>query len=243
MASRPTLGRERRLLTEGARVVVGVDEVGRGALAGPVAVGAVAITASTARRAPVGIRDSKDLTAAVRNRLAVQIVQWCAASAVGMASAAEIDAWGLTAALRRAALRALCALNGLPGLDVVLLDGTHNYLATGPTAGADISAGAGATTGPGAPLGTDPGGSGLGGSIGRIETEAQADSKRTTVAAASILAKTQRDALMAQLAVDESRYGWERNKGYAAPDHRAALRRWGPTAQHRLSWQLSADWS
>jgi ribonuclease HII len=225
MVGRPTLGRERQLLAAGARVVVGVDEVGRGALAGPVAVGAVAVTAATVIRAPVGIRDSKDLSPVARGRLAGLIRTWCAAGSVGMASAAEIDAWGLTVALRCAALRALSGLEGLPGIDVVLLDGTHDYLGSDPAI-------------PGMPDALDT----VGGLVlGRIETEAKADAKRTSVAAASILAKTARDSLMVQLAVEESRYGWERNKGYAAPEHRAALRRWGPTAEHRVSWRLPID--
>ena len=216
---RPTLARERQLLSEGARVVVGLDEVGRGALAGPVAVGAVAVTADCVVRAPAGIRDSKELSAGARGELAARIPRWCASSAVGMASAGEIDAWGLTVALRTAALRALAALSRLSGIDVVLLDGGHDYLSHMPAADR-----------------FEPPGSKL--REFTVVTEVKADAKRTSVAAASIVAKVARDALMMDLAGSVGRYGWERNKGYAAPEHRAGIERWGPSEYHRLSWRL-----
>lgn len=117
---------ERELAASGARVVVGIDEVGRGALAGPVCVGAAAWTPECGP-APQGLRDSKKLTPAKRERLEPLVQQWAASYAVGSASNAEIDDVGLSECLRRAALRALGALTVTP--DAVLLDGKHNWLA------------------------------------------------------------------------------------------------------------------
>ncbi|MCB0914430.1 MAG: ribonuclease HII [Actinobacteria bacterium] len=211
---RPTLALERQLLAQGARAVVGLDEVGRGALAGPVAVGAVMVTARCVRRAPAGIRDSKDLTMAARGRLATAIDRWSASSAVGMASPAEVDALGVLVALRLAAGRSLAQLRPTSKIDVILLDGNVDYLSRG------------GESDPSEPA------------VERVITEVKADSKRTSVAAASIVAKVARDDLMRRLAADEDRYGWERNKGYASAEHTAALRRWGPSGQHRLSWRL-----
>ena len=68
-------------------------------------------------------------------------------------------------------------------------------------------------------------------------TVIKADLRCAAVAAASVLAKTQRDALMVDLALEHPGYGWEMNKGYAAPDHYAGLRQLGPCAQHRRSWR------
>lgn len=205
-------------MREGARVVAGVDEVGRGALAGPVAVGAVAIDADTGPP-PVGLRDSKQLSAAARDRLAPQIRSWAAASAVGLAGPEEIDAFGLMAALRLASARALLGC-GLSAVDVVLLDGTYDFIGCDPAVGTRSEM-----------------------RVGRVITGARADNRWSTVAAASIIAKAARDALMVELAgtpvaAQDDPYGWRRNKGYAAPEHRRGLLRWGPSAHHRLSWRL-----
>jgi ribonuclease HII len=106
-------------------VVAGLDEVGRGAWAGPVTVGAV-IVRSGFPAPPDGLTDSKLLSAARRDTLAAELPGWVEAYAIGEASAAEIDAAGLTAALGLASRRALDALPVRP--DVVLLDGTHDYI-------------------------------------------------------------------------------------------------------------------
>ncbi|GAA1981641.1 ribonuclease HII [Kitasatospora viridis] len=119
----PTHSVERSLRRAGASVVVGLDEVGRGAWAGPVTVGA-AVTGM--RKAPEGLTDSKLLTPRRRELLAPVLADWVTASAIGQASAQECDELGMTAALRLAAVRALEALPVVP--DAVILDGKHDYL-------------------------------------------------------------------------------------------------------------------
>ncbi|WP_035846153.1 ribonuclease HII [Kitasatospora azatica] len=119
----PTHSVERSLRRAGATVVVGLDEVGRGAWAGPVTVGA-AVTGL--RRPPEGLTDSKLLTPRRREQLAPILASWVTAYALGEASALECDELGMTAALRLAAIRALEALPVIP--DAVILDGKHNYL-------------------------------------------------------------------------------------------------------------------
>jgi len=115
---------ERALAESGAQCVAGVDEVGRGAWAGPVTV--CAAVCSGFREPPAGLTDSKLLTGSRRTEIAAALVDWVSAYAIGEASAAEIDAAGMTVALRRAAGRALAALPVRP--DVVLLDGAHDYI-------------------------------------------------------------------------------------------------------------------
>lgn len=112
--------------TLGVRTVAGIDEVGRGAWAGPVTVCA-AVTGL--RRAPEGLTDSKLITPKRRTRLAAVLTGWVTSYALGQASPEEIDALGMTAALRLAALRALEGLPEPP--EAVILDGKHNYLAGG----------------------------------------------------------------------------------------------------------------
>jgi ribonuclease HII len=109
--------------TLGVRTVAGVDEVGRGAWAGPVTVCA-AVTGL--RRPPEGLTDSKLITPKRRTRMAAVLVDWVTSHALGHASPEEIDGLGMTAALRLAAGRALEALPERP--DAVILDGKHNYL-------------------------------------------------------------------------------------------------------------------
>ncbi|QKW09615.1 ribonuclease HII [Streptomyces sp. NA04227] len=109
--------------TTGAKVVAGIDEVGRGAWAGPVTVCA-AITGL--RRPPEGLTDSKLLTPKRRDELAVVLGKWVTAHSLGHASHEEIDAMGMTAALRLAATRALDGLPVRP--EAVILDGKHDYL-------------------------------------------------------------------------------------------------------------------
>ncbi|MFJ5215133.1 ribonuclease HII [Streptomyces sp. NPDC088354] len=120
----PTHRVERSLrATLGAKIVAGVDEVGRGAWAGPVTVCA-AVTGL--RRAPEGLTDSKLLTVKRRGELAALLVGWVHCYALGHASPEEIDDLGMTAAQRLAATRALEALPVRP--DAVILDGKHDYL-------------------------------------------------------------------------------------------------------------------
>lgn len=120
----PTHTVERSLrATTGAKIIAGVDEVGRGAWAGPVTVCA-AVTGL--RRPPEGLTDSKLLTPKRRTALAVVLEEWVTSHALGHASPEEIDGMGMTAALRLAASRALEALPVRP--DAVILDGKHDYL-------------------------------------------------------------------------------------------------------------------
>ncbi|WP_405588765.1 ribonuclease HII [Streptomyces sp. NBC_01190] len=109
--------------TLGVRTVAGIDEVGRGAWAGPVTVCA-AITGL--RRPPEGLTDSKLITPIRRTKLAAVLTGWVTSYALGHASPAEIDDFGMTEALRLAASRALEGLPERP--DAVILDGKHNYL-------------------------------------------------------------------------------------------------------------------
>ncbi|MEU6442899.1 ribonuclease HII [Streptomyces sp. NPDC047046] len=120
----PTHSVERSLrATTGAKVVAGIDEVGRGAWAGPVSVCA-AVTGL--RRPPEGLTDSKLLTPKRRAAIVVELEQWVTAHSLGHASPEEIDELGMTAALRLAATRALGGLPVRP--DWVILDGNHDYL-------------------------------------------------------------------------------------------------------------------
>jgi ribonuclease HII len=215
---KPTLRVERALQRDGHRVLAGVDEVGRGALAGPVSVGVVLID-ETCRSAPAGVRDSKLLTPAARQRMVPRIERWALAYAVGHASPAEIDEIGIIAALRLAGLRALSTVPLRP--DLVILDGNYDWL----TAPHDVGLLAFAGDGPGTPP---------------VTTMIKADMKCSSVAAASVLAKVERDMMMVALAGDHTAYGWHDNKGYAAPEHLEALVRVGPCEHHRLSWRLPA---
>lgn len=216
MSSTPTLRHERQLLRSGHRTLACLDEVGRGALCGPVTIGAVLITLDTPT-VPRGVKDSKLVPAPLRETLAPRIRRWAAGWGVGHATSTEIDQWGMTAALRLAGQRALAQLPHLP--DLVLLDGNHDYVSHGVQ---------GDLFGPPTVLEDVP----------PVLTRIKADMTCAGVAAASILAKTERDALLTAWAEEFPAYGWEENKGYSAPRHVAALAEHGPTRHHRLSWSL-----
>lgn len=129
MVSLPTLRVEGRYFADGCAAVGGVDEVGRGAWAGPVSVGVAVVTARCGRRIPRGVRDSKQLTWTERESLFVPLGRSLASWAVGHASNDECDALGMTAAQRLAAHRALEQLDVVP--DVLLLDGKFDFLRDG----------------------------------------------------------------------------------------------------------------
>lgn len=128
----PTLDLERSLAAQGYDLITGFDEVGRGALAGPVMVGCAAIWACdlasldgddsaelsgrTYLGVPDGVADSKMLTEHRREAIFDELRDWCAAYAVGQASNTEIDEWGITYALGVAALRALSQVERELGL-------------------------------------------------------------------------------------------------------------------------------
>lgn len=124
----PTLDHERTFLAPGVSLLAGVDEVGRGALAGPVSVG-IAVVSLADHGLLADVRDSKLLKPEDRERLEPLVREWAVASAVGHASSQEIDEIGIIAALRLAGTRAWFEiLAGGITPDVVLLDGSHNWL-------------------------------------------------------------------------------------------------------------------
>ena len=217
MSNRPSLRFERSLFRDGVTHLACADEVGRGALSGPATVGMVVIAAET-KTAPQGVRDSKLLTPEARMRLAPKVRRWALAHSVGHATPDEIDAFGIIAALRLAGHRALSGLAVDP--DLILLDGNHDYLSP-PEQGALFG-----------------GPDGLREVVPPVVTAIKADMRCAAVAAASILAKTARDALMVELAESHPGYGWHENKGYASPEHIEALRVLGPSVVHRRSWSL-----
>ncbi|HWC22640.1 MAG TPA: ribonuclease HII [Flexivirga sp.] len=214
-SSKPSLRVERSLQREGYRLIAGMDEVGRGALAGPVSVGVVVIDEHT-RTVPQGVKDSKLLSPMARERMVPAVRRWATDYAVGHASAQEIDDVGIMAALRLAGTRALETLRVIP--DLVVLDGNHDWL-------------------------TDPQRDGLlallddASRTPPVTTLIKADMKCSSVAAASVLAKVERDAMLVGFHEDFPQYNWAGNKGYSAPDHLAALEAHGPCALHRRSWR------
>ena len=220
MSVAPTLDYEHRFLSSGARLLAGIDEVGRGAIAGPVTVGIAVVDLS--RPVLLGdVRDSKLLKESDRERLEPLVRSWSVASAVGHASASEIDALGIIAALRTAGTRAwlqILAAGVTP--DVVLLDGSHNWLS--PETQASLFDDAPAGPGCDAP----------------VHTLVKADMQCLSVAAASILAKVERDRLMRTLHTEFPAFAWNENKGYGTASHKEALRAAGPTPYHRVSWQI-----
>lgn len=220
----PTTELERSVMHRGP--VIGMDEVGRGCLAGPVAVGAC-VSGLTHGRAmvepPDGLADSKYLTAKARQRMVPQATRWATPAAVCFASASEIDDLGIISALQLAGIRALEAIarSGVqPG--VVILDGSHDWL----TPIDDLFS---ATTSDRASRFTRLGNP-------RVVTQVKADATSSVVAAASIIAKVSRDHLMETL--NDPGYGWKSNKGYAARCHRDAIGELGPSPLHRLTWKL-----
>jgi ribonuclease HII len=115
----PTSERERSLHASGTGPVAGIDEAGRGALAGPVVAGAVVDTWDRNRDWHEAVRDSKQLSAAERSRLYEHIVSDCLSFGVGVVSSQDIDAIGIVAATRRAMYEAVAALSVSPGYILV----------------------------------------------------------------------------------------------------------------------------
>lgn len=181
----------------GLPLVAGVDEVGRGPLAGPVTAAAVILDPA---RLPLGIDDSKRLTERARDRLAQEIRDSALAFAVAHASVEEIDALNILEASHLAMRRALAALN--PAAQHALIDG--NRLPKGLMIPA--------------------------------QTVVKGDAISLSIAAASILAKVERDAIMRELALANPGYGWEKNMGYPSAQHRVALQQQGVTPHHRRSF-------
>jgi ribonuclease HII len=250
---RPTLDLECDLAIHGFDLIVGFDEVGRGALAGPVMVGAAAIWAKDApdREIPQHLADSKLLTAHMRETLFEPLRAWCAADAVGQASNEEIDEWGISHALGVAALRALNHVERQLGLHDSRMPNT-SVAQSAAQAAAQSTAAAGfgqprvgaILDGPNdyiskalntfdAPALPVP---------AHVVTRIKADQQCATVAAASVLAKVTRDRLMVSIAQGNplyQPYHWVSNKGYGSAAHRAAIAQYGVTDLHRRTWHLA----
>lgn len=175
--------------------IAGLDEVGRGALFGPVVAAAVILNP---KRRIVGLDDSKKLTAERRTELAKRIHAYALAWAVAEIDAQRIDAWNIYQASRQAMTSALNQLSIQP--DYLLIDALH----------LDVL----------------------------IEQKSliKGDARSVSIAAASILAKTHRDARMEEWDAVYPLYGLAKHKGYATPDHLEALRLHGPTPLHRYSF-------
>jgi len=210
------LEHERSLVARG-EVVVGVDEVGRGALAGPLTVGVVVVT--SAAPAPRGLTDSKLLSPARRESLVAPIRGWAAAWSLGSVSASDIDRWGLRLALAVAATRALDGLTLTPTF--ALLDGSFNLLDAPMPLDGEVN-------------GVPP----LRYATLRHATLVKGDRKSATIAAASVLAKVHRDAEMIRLHEGFEPYEWSQNKGYGSARHMQVLRQRGPSMHHRRTWRL-----
>jgi ribonuclease HII len=184
---------------DAGRIVAGVDEVGRGAWAGPVTYCAVVLPPD---RRMYKLRDSKQLDPQRREQLAGRIQDFALAVSLGRASNAEIDALGMSAAIRLAARRAVAGLAVTP--EVLLLDGNWDFLAGWGT---------------------------------RNERIVHGDAHSASIAAASIVAKVDRDTHMATTCdAAHPVYAFGSNKGYPSPAHREALRDHGPCSLHRRSW-------
>lgn len=207
----PTLTLERKLLKE-FDLVVSLDEVGRGALAGPVAVGAAVMDAAgSRRRVPEGLRDSKLVSEKRRPDVAARAAAWVQGSGVGWASADEVDQVGIMRALGLAASRAIDAVVAQGAAlerALVILDGNQDYVSYVHPA----------------PL--------------QVRSVIKGDRDCASVSAASVIAKVARDTYMAELHEQHPPYQWDRNKGYASLEHRAAIRDQGLSPFHRSSWAI-----
>ncbi len=202
----PTSELESQIFGSGIRQLLAIDEVGRGAIAGPVAVGVTLTTAETFKSAwPAKLRDSKLMSEKQREANFEAVADWVDQWAVGMSSAEEIDKIGITKALALAAERAIEQLTFDPLKTRILLDGSHNWLGNRSYGFA-------------------------------VAVRPKADRDCASVAAASVLAKVTRDHLMVELAKDFPGYGFEGHKGYASEAHIEAVRRLRPSLQHRVTW-------
>ena len=188
----------------GIQHICGLDEAGRGALAGPVSVGAVILPNDKTLLSSTlnGARDSKQMTPLERDSLSVRIREVALACAVGFATAEEIDMQGIVKATRLAAIRAL-----------------HQFIITPQYLLTDY----------------------------RLELPQinipqtsliKGDARCLSIACASILAKTERDALMRELDSQYPGYGLAKHKGYGTQAHRSAMKRLGLSKIHRKTFQL-----
>jgi ribonuclease HII len=220
MPKRPGSNRERKLWENGYRLVAGVDEVGRGAWAGPLSVGVVVLSQPLGRQ-PRGLRDSKQIPEDDRELLFDKVASWCRAWAVGHAEPEECDRVGMTSALVLATCRAFSQLPEELLPEAVVLDGNFDFVSRAFETPSDTSV-------PHAfePVAHTP----------VVHTVVKADATCVSVAAASVLAKVTRDRLMRECSGCYPPFDFERNKGYPSPSHQRALRGYGLSAIHRRSW-------
>jgi ribonuclease HII len=210
----PSLSFENSFFETGTRFVIGIDEVGRGSIAGPVAVGVALLDNQRELQGwPEKLRDSKLISEKTREEIYPLVISWLSGWAVGMATVEEIETKGIVEALSLAGFRALEQLVRDPALQeaiaqdgvMMILDGSHNWL------------GAKALGMP-------------------VTVKTKADRDCVSVASASVVAKVTRDRLMLEIHQIHPSFGLDSNKGYASEAHIAALREYGPSPVHRLSW-------
>ena len=204
---------EERSYAAGFKCVAGLDEVGRGPLAGPVVAVAVILPRGFSS---TDIKDSKLLTAAQREKLAMVIRERALSFAIGLVEVEEIDRINILRASLLAMVKAWNALQ--PSADCILLDGNKRIPRElfGPEAVA-------------------------GGSLPRQRAIVKGDQLCLSIAAASILAKVTRDAIMVELDKSYPAYGFATHKGYGCAAHLDALHRLGPSPIHRRSFQPVFD--
>ena len=208
----PDASRERALHQNGARTIVGIDEVGKGSWAGPLVIGIAMLSddvifGDQPAVALGGVRDSKQLLEAKREAMFDGVAAKCRRWSTGLATAAECDELGMVAAQRLATTRGFAAL-GL-NVDVAIVDGRWDFVS--PHAS-------------------------------KVVLEVKADVSCVSVSAASVLAKVTRDRMMRESANDYPQWHFETNKGYPCPKHRTALQGYGPCAIHRKSWAFMPNY-
>ncbi|MCS1351350.1 ribonuclease HII [Mechercharimyces sp. CAU 1602] len=194
---------ERTYRDRGYEAIVGVDEAGRGPLAGPVVAAAVVLPPDFEG---TGLDDSKRLTEEKRLLLRTRIEQYARGWGVGIVDAAYIDEHNILKATHEAMRRAIMELKITP--DVLLIDAVKL---------ADTEV--------------------------KQESIIKGDQLSVSIAAASIIAKTTRDALMKEAALSYPQYGLDKHMGYGTAEHLAAIRKWGPTPLHRMSFAPVAEWA
>ena len=176
--------------------IAGVDEAGRGPLAGPVVAAAVIFPNDLWID---GVNDSKKIPEKKRDRLYAEIISSASAYGIGIIDNEEIDRINILQASLKAMKIAVGRLSALP--DLILVDGNKSFLSNAPT-----------------------------------KTVVKGDSKSFAIAAASIIAKVTRDAIMVKAAEEYPYYNWEKNKGYPTKHHIEAVKKYGPTPLHRKTF-------
>lgn len=188
------------------RVIVGIDEAGRGPIAGPVAVAAVALLRPLDRRQFRGVRDSKQLSRVMREHFEAQVREFeemgILKTAVSFSSVAVIEKHGIASAVARALRESLATLSFDPHECSVILDGA---------------------------LKAPP-------EYRTQRTIVRGDETELPITLAGIMAKTARDRLMEEYGACDPRYGFEVHKGYGTKRHFQAIREWGVSDIHRASF-------